>query len=345
MSKKPFIPSSKPQAPAISSLLDKMQDGREFESLLKYRAVNLDLTSEIRKSLAEIESIRNRPVICYLANVVNQNITVSKAIDYNDDLPFSEMISSISATINEIDIIIVTPGGSAEQVAKFVDKLRPRFSSVTFILPNIAMSAGTIFAMSGNDIIMDTRAYIGPIDPQVPNKDGRYVPAQAILALIDDIQKRGADLLKKGQNPSWTDLQILRQLDGKEIGNALSASKYSIELVENYLYNYKFKTWINHSDGRPVEDEEKRIRAKEIAEMLCDHGQWKTHSRGITREAAWNECKIKIIHPESVEGLARSLRRFWALMYWVFENTSVFKLFISNNYCILRHDTTLINQR
>ena len=63
------------------------------------------------------------------------------------------------------------------------------------------MSAGTIFAMSGNDIIMGKNSYIGPTDPQVPNKDWFYVPAQAILTLIDEIQKR------QSLGLDWFDLQ------------------------------------------------------------------------------------------------------------------------------------------
>jgi hypothetical protein len=269
---------------------------------------------------------------------------MSISIDDNDDLPFSEMIAKIPESENKLDVILVTPGGSAQQVAKFVDKLRPRFDDVAFILPYMAMSSGTIFSMSGNEIIMGKNSYIGPIDPQVPNKEGFYIPAQAVLTLIDFIQKRGEDLISKGQNPLWTDLHILRQLDGKEIGNAINASRYSMELVEGYLHNYKFKDWYAHSDGRPVTDEDKKDRAKKIAEMLCSHQQWKTHSRGITRDVAWEVCKIKITHSESIDNLDRAMRRFWALMYWVFENTAIYKAFISETYCIFRNDPNLIKK-
>lgn len=333
---------SQPKSPQITSLLDHMKDGNEFESLVKLNSIKIDITTEIRRSLHEIRTVRNRPAICYLANVVNTGIKVSTSIDNNDDLPFSEMISSIPSTEKNVDVILVTPGGSAQQVAKFVDKLRPRFDDVVFILPYMAMSAGTILAMSGNDIIMGKNSYIGPTDPQVPNKDGFYVPAQAILTLINDIQERGEALLKKGQNPPWTDLQILRQFDGKEIGNALNASRYSMELVEGYLYKYKFKNWNIHSDGRQVTDEEKKRRASEIATMLCSHAQWKTHSRGITRDIAWSECKIKVTHTESIENLDKAIRRFWALMYWIFENTAIYKAFISETYGIFRNDRNLL---
>ncbi len=336
-------PKMFPPERTTNSLLDKMEEGREFESILKYKSVSMDLAAELRKSINEIREIRQRPLVCYLANVVNSKIQAPTSIDNNDDLPFSEMLSLIPNNEKSLDIILITPGGSAQQVAMFVEKLRPRFENVAFILPNIAMSAGTIFVMSGDEIIMDARAHIGPIDPQIPDKNGRYVPAQAILTLIDDIKSRGEKLLKRGQNPPWTDLQILRQIDGKEIGNAISASDYSIELVETYLLNFKFKHWHTHSSSaKPVTDEEKQKRAHEIAKLLCDHSTWKTHSRGINRDVAWDICKLKVTHPEDIDGLNSAIRRFWALLYWVFENTPVFKIFISDNYCLFRHDISLV---
>ena len=39
-----------------SSLLDVMQDGREFESLIGYQYNNLDILGEIRRSISEIQT-------------------------------------------------------------------------------------------------------------------------------------------------------------------------------------------------------------------------------------------------------------------------------------------------
>lgn len=318
-------------------LVDYLEDGREFESLLRDDRRELNVSAELRVALAEITRLRQRPTVCYLSNIFNSGIKASRSIDYSDDLPFSEMIGCADATSKSIDVVVVTPGGSAEQVTRFVDCLRARFNHVTFILPNAAMSAGTILALSGNEVIMDERGYIGPIDPQVPNAKGMFVPAQSLLTLIKSIQERGAALLKTGQQPDWTDLQILRHVDARDIGNALNASNYSVELVESYLVNYKFHDWTTHSsDGRPVTEEDKKVRAREIATLLCDHSLWKTHSRGITRDLAWSECRIRVTHPEDIEGLHRALRRFWAIAYYVFDKTSIFKLFLSDNYCIIR---------
>lgn len=327
----------KPGQIQTSTMLDKMIDGREFESLLRFQYVNLNILDEIRKSIKEISDVRKKPLICYLANVVKpRNVPI--AIEDSDDLPFNEMVASLPADVKEIDIVLVTPGGFAHQVANFVNTLRPRFEKVSFIILNKAMSAGTIFAMSGDEIIMMNQSKIGPIDPQVRNRNGEFVPAQSILTLIEEIRKRGEELIKKGQQPSWTDLQILKSIDPKEIGNAMSASKYSIQLVEEYLRNYKFKTWLNHSDARGVTEQEKKERSNEIASKLCDHSEWKNHGHSITREAAWDVCKLKIKRAEETEGLERAMRRMWALFYWLFENSSMAKIFVSDNYCIMRMD-------
>lgn len=321
--------------PITSTLLDKMVDGREFESLLNYQYQNLNFVSELRKSIAEIKAVRGRPIVCYVANVVKPSPAIS--IEDSDDLPFNEMIASLPADCKEIDIVLVTPGGYAHQVAKFVNKLRPRFEKISFILLNKAMSAGTIFIMSGDEIIMSNQSQIGPIDPQVRTKSGEFVPAQSILTLIDDIRSRGEEAIKKGGRPSWTDLQILNGIDPKEIGNALNSSNYSIQLVDEYLHNFKFKDWIKHSQGElPVTPQEKKERATEIATMLCDHSKWKNHGHAITREAAWEVCKLRITHSEDIDGLDKAMRRMWALFYWVFENTPVAKVFLSENYNIMR---------
>jgi len=106
------IPQNKPtpnQKPITSTLLDKMVDGREFESLLNYQYHNLNFLSELRKSIAEIKALRGRPIVCYVANVVKPSAAIS--IEDSDDLPFNEMIASLPADCKEIDIVLVTPGG------------------------------------------------------------------------------------------------------------------------------------------------------------------------------------------------------------------------------------------
>ena len=330
----------------VTSLLDAMVDGREYESIVMCLPQNMDVANEIRRSLAEIAQCRKRPCVCYAANLVTSIPYAPVSIDRNDDVPFLEMIRNIPSDVKEIDIILITPGGSGECVAHYVTQLRNRFENIGFIIPFYAMSAGTMFCLSGDEVIMSENACIGPIDPQVPTRDGRFVPAQSILALINDIQIRGAKAIAEGKQPDWTDVQILRNLDPKEIGNAITASQFSIDLVKSYLKDYKFRTWTTHEKrGGCVTAEEKEIRAEKIAKDLCDNSLWKTHSRGISRELAHKVCKLKITHPESIEGLDAAIRRFWALLYWLFERNPVCKIFISENYSLFRGTQTQQIQR
>lgn len=330
----------------VTSLLDVMVDGKEYESIIQNPNVDINFAIELRKSIDEIEKARGKRLICILSNVINTKIRENTGIDNTDELPFTELIRQIPKDVKEVDIMLVTPGGDAQQVARFVDKLRPRFDKVSFIIPFMAMSAGTIFALSGDEIVMNGSSFIGPIDPQVIGSNGRRLPAQAILTLVDDIQKRGVALAAEGKNVPWTDLQILKNIDPKEIGNAINASNYSIELVETYLSKYKFKTWTNHSStGNEVTEEEKKQRAKDIAQHLCDHSVWKTHARGISREVAWDLCRLKIAHSEESADFDRALRRFWALLYWVYGSTPVYKIFISKEYSIFRSDQSLIQPK
>lgn len=319
-----------------TSLLDVMRDGKEFESLIGYQYNNLNIVGEIRRSISEIEQARHRPAICYIANVVHSNI--NNSIDGTDDLPFHEMVNSVPIDAKEIDVILVTPGGLANQVNNFVNALRPRFEKVNFIVLNMAMSAGTIFIMSGDEIIMSQQSKFGPIDPQIPNREGRFVPAQSILVTLDDIKTRGEIKIKNHEQPDWTDIQLLRNIDPRDIGLAQSASKYSIDIVKDFLAKYKFKSWTEHSsDHRPVTESDKLQRANEIANLLCSHTEWKSHGHAINRDVAWNVCRLKITPSESIEGLDRAMRRMWALFYWLFENTPMVKIFVSDNYCIIRN--------
>jgi ATP-dependent protease ClpP protease subunit len=334
---KQYIPSRQASKEMSSSLIDIMKDGREFESLLNYSYENLNITNEITRSLQEIESTRGHPVICYIANTVSPNLKVDNSVNSEDELPINELIASVPMDSEAVDMIVVTPGGSAQEVDKIVNALRSRFHNVSFILPAEAMSAGSILIMSGDEIIMNATSYFGPIDPQVIGRNGSYVPAQSILEVIEVIQKRGQELINKGQSPLWTDLQILNHMDPREIGAALAGSNYSIDLVQRYLNDYKFRKWTKHNNGTTVTDDERKMMASEIAGALCDHSQWKVHGHGITRDVAKKTLKLEIIYTETIQGLDRAIRRFWALMYWIFQNTTIYKLYVSSTYFVAKN--------
>lgn len=332
-----MVPPQQQRAPVriAPSLLAAMKDDREYESIVslvpKDEAV---LTRDINVALADLAAIRGRPCICYIANVVKP--VDRTGIDTEDDLPFAELVSSIPAEAREVDIFLVTPGGSGQQVNQFVHALRPRFNKVGFLLPFRALSAGTLWALAGDEIIMDPRAYIGPIDPQIRSKGGAQVPAQAMFALIDEIQRRGEESLKNGGQPDWTLIRMLDSIDPKELGSALSSSKYVEALASSYIDQYKFKFWTTRaSSGIPVTEEYRKERAAAISALLCNHNFWRSHSHGITREVAEQQLRLQIGHPEETPALLRAMRRLWALFYYAFEKSNIRKAFIGDGYTVV----------
>jgi len=329
MSKKQQRPVAAKRPPVVS-LLDAMVDGKEYESLLPLVEVNIDLGNEIRRAMFEIENIRGRKNIIYAGNIVRP--TADSSINSKDDLPFKEMIDNIPGEIKDLDIILITNGGLGEQVTKFVDALRPRFTSVEFILPSSCMSAGTLWALSGDEILMDSRAVIGPIDPQIPGPDGRYLPAQSLLTLVKTIQDSGAQALANGQNIPWSLIQLLNGIGKLELGSVINMTKYGETWAAQYLENYKFRTWTTHSSTHiPVTQEDKRSRAEKIAHLLATNESWNSHGHGITRDVAGEKLNLKIKQPEATPGLKRALRRLWALLYYSFERTPLVKVIISSD--------------
>lgn len=320
----------------VDSLLESMEDGNEYGSLVNKIPKNEDLVPELRKALFEIENIRGRPCIFYGGNVIKPRMEVG--IEAGDHLIFNELINSIPKDKKELDITIVTPGGLGMEVSQFVDALRPRFLKVDFLLPYMCMSAGTLFILSGDKIWMDERSFIGPIDPQVPSKSGDLVPALALINLLNKIGIAGQENLDKGKPPPWQLVRLVDQMDQNKLGAALSLSDYSIKLAVEFLQKYKLRNWDKHkSDNSQVLEQERKEAAENIANKLCDHDFWKSHSHGINRQEAQNEVGLEIDFIEKMAGLERALRRFWALLYYVFDRTSSQKIFLSQNYIVIRN--------
>ena len=166
---------------------------------------------------------------------------------------------------NVLYIILTTPGGSAVAVERYVNIVRHHYQEVNFIVPNYAYSAGTIFCMSGDKIFMNYYSVLGPIDPQVVNKEGKMVPA---LGYLDKIN----ELIQKSQNDQLSPAEfiILKEFDLAELRAYEQAKELTIDQLKKWLVQYKFKNWNKHKNGKDVTNEEKINRAEEIADKLSN---------------------------------------------------------------------------
>jgi hypothetical protein len=226
---------------------------------------------------------------------------------------------------DKIYIILTTGGGSATVVERIVNILRHHYQEVNFIVPDFAYSAGTIFCMSGDNILMDYFSVLGPIDPQVRNKEGRMVPA---LGYLDKIN----ELIKKAQDNELSNAEfiILKDFDLAELRSYQQAKDLTIDLLEKWLVKYKFKNWSEHRTnpdkiGQPVTDEEKIERAKEIGDALSDNKIWKFHGRPINIEAL-KELRLEIDDYSGFAERRKLIRDYYELVsdYVNSKNYSIF---------------------
>lgn len=200
-----------------------------------------------------------------------------------------------SADRDTLTVILNTPGGSAETVEKMVDIIRYHYKKLCFVVPDYAMSAGTIFCMSGDKIYMDYSSSLGPIDPQIYNdKEKQYVPA---LGYLDQVEK----MLQKAKDGTITQAEflILQSLDLAMLSRYEQAKNLTITLLKKWLVEYKFKDWTVHNTdpvkkGKAVTHGEKEERAQKVAEILGDNKYWHSHGRLIGIDALQKIVKLQI---------------------------------------------------
>ncbi len=206
---------------------------------------------------------------------------------------FIEDLKTQQPEQNRLTVILNTPGGSVETVEKMVEIIRFHYSEVYFVVPDFAMSAGTVLCMSGNKIFMDYSSSLGPIDPQVFNGK-EYVPA---LGYLDQVER----LLQKAQDGTITQAEflILQNQDLAMLSRYEQARNLTITLLKKWLVEYKFSDWVSHQTtpskiGQAVTLEEKEERAEEIARLLGDNKIWHSHGRMISAITLRTVLKLQI---------------------------------------------------
>ena len=151
----------------------------------RMRARMLTRISRERKSQV-ITLIHRQETIAFLG------IPLSRYIDIDDS---EQVLRAIRATPPNmpIDMIIHTPGGIALAATQIAVALKAHPAKKTVIVPHYAMSGGTMIALAADEILMDPHAVIGPVDPQLANKDGQFAAASVIKAVKEKPVDKVAD--------------------------------------------------------------------------------------------------------------------------------------------------------
>jgi ClpP class serine protease len=96
-------------------------------------------------------------------------------------------------------------------------------NNIRAIIPQIAMSAGTMIACSCKSIIMGKQSNIGPIDPQI-----RGIPASGV---IEEFERAKDEVAKDPKSiPIWS--AIIGKADNDEVANKTKAHARHIGLED-----------------------------------------------------------------------------------------------------------------
>lgn len=287
------------------------------------RMIDATVKNKLDEGLLALEEHFDADVIFYYGEI---HPAIAKT--FRD---FVEQLQESTPQRSKVAVLLNTPGGSVEVVEKMVEIIRHHYDDVSFVVPDFAMSAGTILCMSGDRILMDYSSSLGPIDPQVFNGQ-EWVPA---LGYLDKV----AEMLEKAKHDELTKAEflILQGLDLATLSRYEQARDLTVTLLKRWLVQYKFRDWTIHETspdkrGKPVTLEEKEARAADIAKLLGNNRLWHSHGRLISPATLRNVLKLKIDDYSEDVSLRRKVRAYNDLItqYIAREN---FKFFMhSRNY-------------
>lgn len=273
------------------------------------------------KYLKDLSSFTGRDTIIYATRWTSGDAPPNLVSITDEDIhAFMEAVSGLKC--ENLDLIIHSGGGSAEATDAIVSYLRQKFKHIRIIIPQAAMSAGTMLACSADIIVMGKQSSIGPIDPQFILQTAVGVQAIPAHAILEQFKKAQEDCSANPKNlNSW--LPMLSQYGPALLVRCQDQIDFGKELVGNWLKAYMFK-----DEGVEIPDK--------IAEYLSNHGNFKTHGKHISIEKAM-EIGLKIEQLESNQDFQdKVLSAFHATMH-AFGSTNTAKIIANQNgNCFLK---------
>ena len=276
--------------------------------------------------LLGIQKQSRRKTIAYLANFKN---SPHNMINSEDKSAIDVLISSLAPQTKTLDFILHSPGGFAEDTEMVVTMLRNKFDHIRFIIPHSAMSAATMLALSGNEILMFGSSQLGPIDPQV--KGPTSGPAQSIIDGFDEIK----DEVKRSGKLNGAYVPLLNKMDIATIKFCENSIRYGKSSVKKWLRWYML--------GDLEEKKKERVAAK-IGNYFSSQKKHLTHRRPIFRKQARAQgVVVRDIEKDKI--FAEMIRKYYYRWELLFNSpTSVTKVFQSESEFIVKHAPTVLVQ-
>ena len=218
-----------------------------------------------RRYLAKLHKYTKRNVIAYYSGWLQRPPqTPNLEIGGDDKSAFMTAVHGLDRSLG-LDLFLHTPGGNIAATESLVDYLWSMFNKdVRVIVPQLAMSAGTMIACASRSIVMGKQSNLGPIDPQFGG-----IAAQAV---IDEFQLAVTSIkLDPASAPLWQ--AIVGKYHPTFLLECMQAIVWSREMVKSWL---QLNMFAGRDDAANLADVAVRT--------LADHADTKTHSRHLPKE-------------------------------------------------------------
>lgn len=229
------------------------------------------------QKIDELHQLTNRNVICYYSGWLNVNGQQVPNLSI-DDMDKNGFMNAVQGMVCELglDLVLHTPGGSITAAESIVYYLQKKFGrNIRVIIPQMAMSAGTMVACSADSIVMGHQSCIGPFDP--------FVKGVSAFAVFDEFQRAAQDIK---QNPHT--LPLWQAMIQKYPPAFLEECEKAIDLASSIV-----PKWLRSGMFRDLQRAETEERIQAIMHHLNNPSNTKEHSRHIHFDGA-TELGLKV---------------------------------------------------
>ena len=264
-----------------------------------------------RKYIKRIAAYTERNVILYSTAWVQPNRDAAlTSITPEDVHGFMEVVHGLNG--DKLDLILHSPGGSAEATEAIVLYLRSKFNDIRVLIPHAAMSSATMLCCAANDIVMGAHSFLGPVDPQIMWRSDCGPVAVPAHAILDQFEQAKRECISPEAMPVWA--PILKGYSPALIAQCKLALRLSRDLVERWLGDHLFE---GMDDGRE--------RARLAAEALTSK-EIMSHGRFLHREYLRNDVGLNISNLEDDQKLQDAVLSLYHATAHTFSGTPAQKI-------------------
>jgi hypothetical protein len=287
----------------------RMPDWNEILVELQASGSTFDMIR--RKYLKHLHDLTGRNVIAYYSGWLEKPwMKETVGIDDGDKIGFMTTIHGLEHT-KGLDLILHTPGGETAATESIVDYLRKVFgNNIRAIVPQLALSGGTMIACSCKSIVMGKQSSLGPIDPQFGGL--------AAHGVLEEFKKAYEECKEdEAKIPIWQ--PIIARYDPTLIGECQKAIAWSEEMAKNWLVT-----------GMLKDKPDRESLAEKIVKELGDHALTKSHARHISAERC-REIGLAIEYMEEDQNLQDAILSVHHAFAHTLSATGAFKIIENHN--------------